>query len=167
MSRLLTSPSLLEPKEFTPANINYFVPRHDDVRQSSDEGEPKVLHENFRNQFPKTERDIVRLLTPSEGWDEYDTPWPNPASVTHARSWAERLYRDVSTELWLKPRVSADEDGDVVFEWWKGRKKLSAYISPTTAEYITVKKEGPSVKMEDGSIDTPEDCRMLWRWLIS
>lgn len=167
MSRLSTPPPSVEPKEFTLTNVNYHVRQGYGTRQDSDEGKPKALHKNFRNQFPKTERDIYELLSWPERWDGYDAPKPNPASVTHARSWAEQLHRDVSAELWIKPHVIADEEGDVVFEWWKGRKKIAVYISPEAAEYVKVERLDGSSNMEDGSIETPEDRRMLWRWLIT
>ena len=106
-------------------------------------------------------------MTWSEGWDGYDAPKPNPASVTHARSWVEELYRDLSAGLWIEPHVSADEDGEVSFEWWRGRKKLTVYVTPTAVEYIKVDKTNSSLEMKDGSIETPRDRRILWNWLLS
>lgn len=150
-----------KPKTSTDTIVDYYV------RQRPDDNESGVLVKNFRNQLPETERNIANLLRHVGGHVAHDAPMPNPVSVKHALSWVEKLYRDVRAELWLKPRVSADEDGEVVFEWWKGRKKLSVYISPTTAEYITVEKTGPSVTMEDGPIGMPTDRRRLWHWLTS
>jgi hypothetical protein len=69
--------------------------------------------------------------------------------------------------LWIEPHVSADEDGDVSFEWWKGRKKLTVYVTPKEVEYIKVDKTNSSLEMEDGSIETPVDRRILWNWLLS
>lgn len=157
MKMQLTSSS--KSKTSTDTIVDYYV------RQRFDDDESEVLVKNFRNQLPETERNIVNLSRRAEERVTHDAPLPNPVSVKHALSWAEQLYRDVRAELWLKPRVSADEDGEVVFEWWKGRKKLSVYVSPTTAEYITVEKTGSSVTMEDGPIVMPTDRRRLWHWL--
>lgn len=149
-------------KKSTPTTkVDYIVPR------GTYGGEPKALVSNFPNQFPETERKIADLMTWPEGWDGYDAPKPDPTSVRHARSWAEKLYRDLSAELWIKPHVSADEGGEVSFEWWKGRKKLTVYVSPEAVEYVKVEKVGSSVKMEDGPIETSEERRRLWNWLIS
>ena len=156
--RLQLTPAL-KSKASTDTIVDYYV------RQRSNDNEPEALVKNFRNQLPETERDIANLLRQVEEGVAHDDTVPNPVSVKHALSWAEQLYRDVRAELWLKPRVSADEDGEVVFEWWKGRKKLSVYISPTTAEYITVEKTGSSVTMEDGPVGMPTDRRRLWHWL--
>ena len=115
----------------------------------------------------KAEQAVVNLLTWQEGWDGYDAPKPEPESVAAAYEWVRSLYRDVSNVLWIEPRVSADDDGEVSFEWWKGRKKLTVYVFAETIEYIKVEKTETSPKMEDGSIDSPIKRRELWNWLIS
>jgi hypothetical protein len=167
VSKLLSPSEPLESRTFTLTYIDYDIRRSHDVRQGSDEGEPKALYKNFRDRFRETERHIDNLQTWQEGWDGADAPKPNPASVAHARLWAELLYRHVSEKLWIKPHISADEDGDVSFEWWKGRKKLTVYISPGEAQYVKVEKVDSSLNMEDGSIDTTEKLSNLWNWLIS
>ncbi len=150
------------PKLSTPtANVDYVV-----TRQSGDD-EPKTLVTNFPNRFPETARRIVDLMTWPEGWNGYDAPKPNPASVRHALLWAEDLYRDLSAGLWIDPHISADEDGEATFEWWKGQKKLTVYVTSKEVEYIKVEKVNSSLEMEDGFIETPKDRRMLWNWLLS
>jgi hypothetical protein len=162
LSTLSVSAAPPKPQESTPTTrIDYVAPK-DRI-----DGEPQALIKNFPNRFPGIERKIIDLMTWSEGWDGYDAPKPNPASVRHARSWAEELYRDLSAGLWIEPHVSADEDGDVSFEWWKGRKKLTVYVTPKAVEYIKVDKTNSSLEMEDGSIETPVDRRILWNWLLS
>ena len=115
----------------------------------------------------KAEQDIVDLLTWQEGWDGYDAPKPNPELVAAAYEWIRGLYRDVRNGLWIEPHVSADEDGEVALEWWKGRKKLTVYVTPKEVEYIKVEKVNSSLEMKDGSIERPEDRRTLWNWLLS
>jgi hypothetical protein len=151
-----------KPQTSTPTTkVDYVVTR--DVKGD----EPEALVRNFPNRFPETEKKIFELMTWPEGWDGYDAPKPNPVSVTHARLWAEELYRDLSAGLWIEPHVSADEDGEVSFEWWRGRKKLTVYVTPTAVEYIKVDKTNSSLEMKDGSIETPKDRRILWNWLLS
>ncbi len=150
------------PKYSTPTTkVDYVVTQH------SEGGDPETLVTNFPNRFPETARRIVDLMTWPEGWNGYGAPKPNPASVRHARSWAEGLYRDLSAGLWIEPHISADEDGEATFEWWKGRKKLTVYVTSKEVEYITVEKVNSSLEMKDGFIETPEDRRRLWNWLLS
>lgn len=162
MSTITADQALHKPKESTPTTkVDYVVTR--DAKGD----EPDALVNNFPNRFPETEKKIFELLTWPEGWDGYDAPKPNPASVRYARLWAEELYRDLSAGLWIKPHISADDDGEVSFEWWKGRKKLTVYVFPGAVEYIKVERIGSSARMEDGLIDTPTKHRELWNWLIS
>lgn len=161
MAKLSPCPMPLKPKTSTNTTVDYYIPR------GSVDSPSTTLIQNFPNRFPETEREIHDLLRRSEGWDGYEAPQPNPASIAHARSWAEQLYRDVRAELWLKPHVSSDEGGDVSFEWWKGQRKLTVYVSPREVEYIKVEKVGSSLEMKDGSIGTDKGCSALWHWLIS
>lgn len=161
MSKVLDYQAHLKPKTSTNTTVDYYVPR------GSADSPSTTLIQNFPNRFPETEREIYDLANRREGWDGYEAPRPNLASIARARSWAEQLYRDVRAELWLKPHVSSDEGGDVSFEWWKGQRKLTIYVSPREVEYIKVEKVGSSLKMEDGSVDTDKERGALWRWLIS
>lgn len=134
--------------------------------------EPKSIHKrsiyrNFDTPLSETERDVCDLLWWPEGWDGYDAPKPNAASIRHAHPWVRDLYRDVRAELWIKPHVSADEEGNVAFEWWKGQKKLTVYVSPGAVEYVKVERANSSLEMKDGSIEAPGDRLTLWNWLRS
>lgn len=115
----------------------------------------------------KAERDVVDLLKRREGWDGYDAPKPKPESVAAAYEWVRGLYRDVRGVLWEEPLVTADEEGDVVFEWWRGRKKLTVYVSLETAEYVKVERRDIGTEMHDGAIETDRGRRELWNWLLS
>jgi hypothetical protein len=113
------------------------------------------------------DRKIAELLTWPEGWDGHDAPKPNPDSVKHARLWSKELHETLGAGLWIEPHISADEEGEVSFEWWKGQKKLTVYVSPREVEYIKVEKVGSSLQMNDGFILSPGECRALWKWLHS
>lgn len=128
----------------------------------------RAVHRNFDTPFSETERNVCKLLARQEGWNGPDSPKPDPASITEAYSWILDLYRDVRAELWIKPRVSSDEYGDISFEWWKDQKKLTVYVSPESVEYVKVEKvDSSSLEMDDGSIETPRERSALWNWLIS
>jgi len=127
----------------------------------------KHLHENFRTPLSETDEEVSNLLVWQAGWDGYDAPKPKHASINEARLWIRDLYRDVRDVLWIRPLVTADEEGDVVFEWWRGRKKLTVYISPGTAEYVKVERRDTGTELNDGIIGTPRELRELWNWLLS
>lgn len=151
-----------KPRLSTPTTkVDYVVTRDPEA------DEPETLVSNFPNRFPETAREIADLITWPEGWDDYDAPRPSPTSIRRALSWSEELYRDLDARLWIKPHISADDGGEVSFEWWKGRKKLSVYVSPKAIEYVRVEKTGSSPKIEDGPIETTQKRRELWNWLIS
>lgn len=126
----------------------------------------KQIHKNFCTPISETERDISKLRTWQEGWDGYDAPEPKRKSIDAALGWIGELYRDVRDVLWIKPLVTADEEGDVVFEWWRGRKKLTVYISPEAVDYIKVERRDTGTEMHDGIIETPRKHRELWNWLF-
>jgi hypothetical protein len=151
-----------KPREKTPTtNVDYVVTR------DPNSGDPEGLISNFPDRFTETAREINDLLTWPEGWDGDDAPRPDPTAIRRALRWAEELYRDLRAGLWIKPHISADDGGEVTFEWWKGRKKLTVYVSPAAVEYVKVEKLGSSVKLEDGLIDPSKKRLALWNWLTS
>lgn len=133
----------------------------------SEYGAEKRVLKNIRTPLSNTEEDIANLLSWEEGWDGYGAPRPRRVSINKAREWARELYRDVSHVLWIKPLITADEEGDIVFEWWRGSKKLTVYVSSDTVEYVKVERRGADTEMTDGDIETPLERRKLWNWLLS
>ena len=112
---------------------------------------------------------LKSLLNWGAGWNGYDSLAPNPDAVLHAENWIVRLFLEVADlgRVWIKPNVIADADGEVVFEWWNGPKKLTVYIGDESAEYIQV--GGPDIhsEMSDGDAEPMSVCRSLWLWLTS
>lgn len=146
--------------EPTPTSVSHFI------RRGSGGKETTALYKNFRDLLSDVQRDLSDLSGWPAGWNGYDAEKPNPASINHARAWITELYRAIRPVLWIRPHVVADAEGDVVFEWWKGRKKLTVYVSPNTAEYVMV--EGPDIasEMEDGTVGVDRDRLSLWHWLL-
>jgi hypothetical protein len=136
--------------------------------------ESREIYENFRTPLAETIDNINALQSWPDEWDGYQMA-PSSGSIKHALSWIKDLYEDVSTMLykdasqmdkvWLDPFVVADAHGNVVFEWWKNRRKLTVYVSSTTVEYIKV--WGPNIfsDMEDGEVEVSTERQALWRWL--
>lgn len=111
---------------------------------------------------------LQNLLTWSAGWNSYDALAPDPDAVVHARNWIVRLFLEAALgRVWMKPNVIADADGEAVFEWWNGPKKLTIYIEDESVEYIQV--WGPDIhsEMSSGGAESISVCHSLWLSLIS
>lgn len=112
---------------------------------------------------------LHNLLTLSAGWNGYDSLAPNPDAVAHAENWIVRLFLEVADvgRVWIQPNVIADAEGEVVFEWWYGKKKLTVYIGDDNAEYVQVWGTDIHSEMSDGDAEPISKCRSLWLWLTS
>ncbi len=146
--------------ESTPTSVSHFV------RRGSGDKEPKRFYKNFPDLLSEVERNLSDLSGWPAGWNGYDAARPNPASIAHAQAWVTELYRDIRPALWIRPHVVADADGDVVFEWWNGRKKLTVYVTPNTVEYVKVAGPDIASDMEDGTVGVDCDRLDLWHWLL-
>ena len=111
---------------------------------------------------------IYELLNWSEGWNGYNAYAPNYDAVTYADVWITQMFLEVvmSGNKWIKPNVTASEDGEVVFEWWHGAKKLTIYIGNQSAEYVKVWGTDIDSEMSDGDASSANTCRSLWEWLV-
>ena len=131
--------------------------------------QPAGFYDNSRPSYAETIDDLGALRGLPEDWDGYDTAAPNVDAIEQARLWIRAIYEDTEAigGIWHNPRVVADEDGDVVFEWQRNNRKLVVYISPQAVEYLKI--EGPAVSSDiaDGTIQTLNDFRALWRWLTA
>ncbi len=116
----------------------------------------------------KTIGKIIDLLTWPEGWNGNDVAAPNPNAVGHALSLIKDMYEDAlaTGEEWHNPHVTADEDGDVMFEWWNGGKGLTIYVSEGSVSYLIAWGTNMIDQMEDGEATTSETRRRLWAWLL-
>ena len=99
-----------------------------------------------------------------ENWNGYDVAAPNPAAIAKANQWIERFVRDHN--ICLEPMVSPDENGDIVFEWQRGKRWLCVTVS---ANAVTTLREGNLApgESEEGQADTPQQREALWTWLMS
>ncbi|MGH7864893.1 MAG: hypothetical protein ACREQB_07885 [Candidatus Binataceae bacterium] len=111
-----------------------------------------------------------------DNWDGHGSSHPDVLSVWTARQFLEDVYRQIIvatarqtqedvTPSWQAPHISASEDGEIVFEWWNGNRKLTIYVGPLELTYI--KSWGPHVlnDMEDGVI-RDGGISSLWGWLF-
>ncbi len=128
-----------------------------------------IVERIVKGALKETLTKLRNLLTLSAGWNSYDSLAPNSDAVLHAESWIVQLLLEVA-DLglpWIQPNVIADANGDVVFEWWYGERKLTVYIEDESAEYVQFWETNIHSEMSHGDAEPTSTCRSLWLWLAS
>lgn len=123
---------------------------------------------NMIAELEKFESTIRGLLAWQDNWNGYSAPALDTQAVDHALAWISALHTDAS-DLglpWLEPNVTASADGEVVFEWWHGGKKLTVYVGDGSAEYVQVWGADVDQDMVEGNADGRDTRCRLWRWLV-
>ena len=128
-----------------------------------------IVERIVKGALKETLTKLRNLLTLSAGWNSYDSLAPNSDAVLHAENWIVRLFLEVADlgHTWIQPNVIADANGDVVFEWWHGKKKLTVYIEDKSAEYVKVWGTDIHSEMSEGDAEPISTCRALWLWLTN
>lgn len=113
---------------------------------------------------------IDELLSWGPNWNSYDALEPNPIAVKNAKNIIVSLFQFVIVHLgsfWIKPNISASPEGEAVFEWRYGNKKLTIYIGDRSMDYVQVWGTDIHAKITDGEIEDNYGLQSLWIWLIS
>lgn len=120
---------------------------------------------NFRESFREVQNKVLDLRSLRER--KLDEDLISLEEKT-ALAWIEEMYRTAleSSGKWIDPHVSQDNGENIVFEWWKGNKELTVYVSSESKEYLKVWGADIFSEMEDGDIDK-ENSQALWRWLTT
>ncbi|MGH2516961.1 MAG: hypothetical protein ACRDHP_15015 [Ktedonobacterales bacterium] len=112
---------------------------------------------------------LDKLLTWQDGWDGYDASAPDPDAVAYAKQWICQMFiaaTDVA-RTWIDPNLTGGSEGEVVFEWWSGKKKLTIYVTADSVEYVRVWGLNIDTEMADGSAVPFGTCQALWLWLTA
>lgn len=127
------------------------------------------IKEVAREEILPTLIEISNLLMWSDNWNSYGACAPKYTAVQYADHWIELFYHEImnSGQEWLEPNVTASAEGEVVFEWRHGIKKLTIYIDNQNAEYVKDWGADINTEMEDGYANSPRIRRTLWQWLMS
>ena len=91
-------------------------------------------------------------------------------AVFLANRWICSLHREAQEAKlpWVDPHISETSEGEILFEWWAGNKRLTVYVSEAEgASFSRFWGERPSVFTDDGAAETHEIQRTLWNWLLS
>jgi hypothetical protein len=80
---------------------------------------------------------IDQLASLPEDWDGHGSVKPNEHAVEIARRFLEDAFGNTSaTVVWQSPYISASEDGEIVFEWWNGVRKLTIYVGVEQVTFL-------------------------------
>ena len=100
------------------------------------------------------------------GWDLHEAKKPQPSSIVKSKEFISELlsFTELNSYSFLKPHITANSEGNIVFEWYKGEKELSVYVSKQEIFYI--KAPSPEIdEMEDEIIHSVSDMERVWEWL--
>lgn len=102
-------------------------------------------------------------------WNGYNALAPNYSAIQYAEHWIELFYTEILNldMVWLEPNVTANAEGEVVFEWRHGINRLTIYIGKQSAEYVKDWGADINTEMEDGIANSPSIRQALWKWLMS
>ncbi|MBP0631977.1 hypothetical protein [Cupriavidus sp. AcVe19-1a] len=119
----------------------------------------------FALQPAKRALDSLRAL--DDNWDGFGSDKPKESAISAALGLLPELY-STAERLggWSLPDISANEDGEVVFEWRSGRKKLALFIRDDAIDFLQAWGTHVEHDMSDGTLDT-NDFADLWTWLCN
>ncbi len=94
-------------------------------------------------------------------------PPPSPETVEYAREVIRDLYLEVrdSGRKWINPLISANEDGEVTFEWQRQGRRLTFRVSDTGVGFSRLWGNRPNFQFEDDTAGTKHRRYNLWAWL--
>jgi hypothetical protein len=114
-------------------------------------------------------RRLKQLASLGTNWDGRGSAAPGAAALEAAARLLPRLHDSVATlrQGWTAPHITASEAGDIVFEWWNGERKLTAYVSETGMEVLKVWGVDIEKEMEAIQLRSPAMFQELWEWLFA
>jgi len=99
-------------------------------------------------------------------WDGVGSAKPSADAIANASARLPELFRLAGGHSsWHAPHISADEAGDITFEWWVADRKVTLYFGADSM--LVVKVWGPNIatEMEDLPIHHVSEFGDVWTWL--
>jgi hypothetical protein len=111
--------------------------------------------------------DVLRAVTQADthlaAYGGGDT---DPEAVFNALQVGQAFIDEVSASDvgWEPPHIGTNEEGAVAFEWWEDERKLTIYIGPSDARFVS--SWGPNIETEmvAGTL-RPGGFSQQWTWL--
>jgi hypothetical protein len=128
--------------------------------------EPNMFERYARRNLRDIYNTLCSLRQWGDGWDGHDAVKIKEAAIVSAFLWVVDLFQAVGGRGWIKPNVTGNPAGDVVFEWWYGERKLTVYVEESGIEYVQVWGATVDAKITVGDIESKKDSLELWLWLI-
>lgn len=100
-------------------------------------------------------------------WDERGSAAGSPLAIDRAVVLLDaHVFQVLGARnlAWNEPHVSLNEDGDVVFEWWNGEKKLTLYVGEKVTEYLS--SWGPDIDQQMYAGELNGNLLQLWQWFL-
>lgn len=111
---------------------------------------------------------VAGLALWGSNWEDYEGEPPAEDTIRLAISWLTALFEDAydSYQPWVDPHMTASEDGEIVFEWWRDDRKLTVYFLAPEIESTMRWGTPPSLFREETSVQSSQDRRRVWAWLM-
>jgi hypothetical protein len=127
----------------------------------------KYIHGNIRKYLGGALIELAKMSTWQVGWNGYNAPMPEHNAILYAAQCLINFFQGVMHLGWIEPNVTGGPEGEVVFEWWLNKKKLTIYIGEENIEYVQVWGKNIDAKITDGDLESIDDFYPLWMWLMN
>lgn len=111
--------------------------------------------------------DLITSLNSSDEVTSGEIPALDDDSISKSRRWISQQY-DAAMDTdhhWINPLITANMEGDVVFEWWTEDRKLTVRIGPDGMEAIKRWGQPPLRNRAEITVWSDVERRKVWRWL--
>ena len=111
---------------------------------------------------------VALLSSWGAAWDDYDAPPPTARAIGLGTAWICSLHQAAidASKPWFDPLITASEEGEIVFDWWRGEKRLTVYVNERGATYSRLWGTPPSLQTDDSEVDKHAEQLRLWQWLV-
>lgn len=109
---------------------------------------------------------LAEMVSWGPDWNDHICTAPREGAIVNAKKHACNFRNEASAASvkWCEPYVTASSDGEPVFEWWYGPKKLTIYFQENNAAYVKVWGSNLDTEMEGATL---VDFLPLLIWLTT